>query len=467
MSVFIRNGRSLSRYINSSLSIGLLCLLPRIGQAQNTELVIQAGTTMGVAGDALVLNNLDLHVNGSLAANEGTVWLTGSNNTSYNGTGIAVIRRLQLNTGPGAILSMNNWMEVTGTLTFTQGLIDLNGQQLQLKGSATLQGESETSRITGVTGGSVAGFGPVVNAPNQLNIGNLGAMLTSSADLGAVSILRIHIPASFPGSPPPQGIQRCYLIEPTFDAGLNATLRFYYLDAELNGNDTGTLVLWRSPDGVNWTQVGFDSRNSTQKYVEKEGLSSLSFWTLANATDPVVTTQTAFKVSCEGPVAIVQWETAAEGNLDYFLVQRSSDGAEWTTLNKVPATNNPTGSSYVYKDNQPAGSSYYRLAIADQTGAVGYSAAFSGGCADIPIPLTLYPNPAESQATAQVSVHQATMGTVVITDMNGQRVYQAAWSLQAGLNQLTIPVVGLAAGNYIVRLILPGATTQLAQLLKK
>jgi len=457
----------MSRYISSCLPIGLLCLVPRIGQAQNTELVIQPGTTMGVAGNALVLNNLDLHCNGSFAANEGTVWLTGSNNTSYNGTGIGVIRKLELNTGPGAVLSLNNGLEITGSLTFTQGLIDLNGQQIQLKGSATLQGESETSRITGVTGGSVAGFGAAVNAPNQLNIGNLGAMLTSGADLGAVSILRVHIPASFPGSPPPQGIQRCYLIEPTFDAGLNATLRFYYLDAELNGNDTSTLVLWRSPDGVKWTQVGFTSRNSAEKYVEKQDLSSLSFWTLANATDPVVATQTAFKVSCEGPVAIVQWETGEESNLDYFLVQRSSDGAVWTTLSNVAATNNPTGSSYVYKDSQPAGSSYYRLAIADQTGAIGYSAAFSGGCSDVPVPLMLYPNPAESRAIAQVSVRQATMGTVVITDINGQRVYQAAWSLQAGLNQLTIPVVGLAAGNYIVRLILPGATTQLAQLLKK
>jgi len=457
----------MSRSISSSLSIGLLCLAPRVGQAQNTELVIQPGTTMGVAANALVLNNLDLYCNGSLAANAGTVWLTGGNNTSYNGTGFGVIRKLELNTGPGAVLSLNNSFEITGSLNFTQGLIDLNGHQIQLKGSATLQGESETSRITGVTGGSVAANASGVDAPDQLNIGNLGAMMTSSADLGDVSILRIHVPASFPGTPPPQGIQRSYLIQPTHDAGLNATLRFYYLDAELNGNDAGTLVLWRSPDGVNWTQVGFDSRNSAQKYVEKQDLSTLSFWTLASATDPLPATQTTFKVSCEGTVAVVQWETAEEGNLDYFLVQRSSNGAEWTTLNKVAATNNPTGSSYVFKDNQPAGNSYYRLAVADQAGTLGYTPVFSGACADVPIPLMIYPNPAESRAIAQVSVRQATMGVVVVTDMSGQRVYQEAWSLQSGINQLTIPVVGLAAGNYIVRLILPGAPAHQAQLLKK
>jgi hypothetical protein len=457
----------MSRYICLSLSMGLLFLVPRGGEAQNAALVIQSGTTMGVERNSLVLSNLDLYCNGALSAPAATVWLTGSNNTSFNGTGIAVIRNLQLNTGPGSVMSLNNWLEVTGTVNFQQGIIDLNGQQLQLKTTGTLQGESEASRITGVTGGSVVANSSDVDAPDQLNMGNLGAMLTSSANLGAVSIMRIHIPASFPGSPPPQGIQRCYLIQPANDAALNATLRFYYLDAELNGNDTSTLVLWRSPDGVNWTQVGFDSRNSAQKYVEKQDLSTLSFWTLANATDPMPASQMTFKVSCEGPVAIVQWQTGEENNLNYFLVQRSSDGAVWTTLNQMAATNNPTGSSYVFRDNQPAGNAYYRLAVADQAGAVAYSPVFSGGCADIPVPLVIYPNPAESQAIAQVSVRQATMGMVVITDMTGQRVYQAGWSLQAGINQLTIPVVGLAAGNYIVRLILPAAPAQQAQLLKK
>lgn len=457
----------MSRYIGSSLSMGLICFVPRISQAQNSALVIRAGTAVSVAGNALVLSNLDLYCNGALYAKQGAVWLTGSNNTSYNGTGITVIQNLELNSGPGSVLSLNNGLEITGFLTFQQGLIDLHSHQLQLKGGATLQNESETSRITGVNGGSVTAFASAVNAPNQLNIGNLGAMLTSSANLGTVSIMRVHLPVTNSGNPAMHGIERAYLIQPTNDLALNATLRFYYLDAELDGNNSSTLSLWRSNDGVNWAQVGFDSRNSTQKYVEKQGISKLSWWTLSSAANPLPLAQTTFKVTCDGPVALVQWQTGEESNLDYFLVQRSSNGEEWSTLNTVAATNNPVGSSYVFKDNQPAGTSYYRVGIADLGGTIGYSPAFSGGCSDIALPLMIYPNPAASLAVAQVSVRQAVTGTLVVMDINGQRVYQTPWNLQPGINQLDIPVYGLAAGNYIVRLFLPGTAAQQIQLLKK
>jgi hypothetical protein len=457
----------MSRYICSSLSMGLLCLVPRMSQAQNAAMVIGPGTAVSVAGNALVLNNLDLYCDGALYARNGTVWLTGGNNTSYNGSGITLIESLELNTGAGSVLSLNNWLEINGSLNFRQGLIDLNHQQIQLKGGATLQNESETSRITGVNGGSVVAAASGVHAPDQLNIGNLGAMLTSSANLGTVSIMRVHMPVTNTGDPAMHGIERAYLIQPTNDAGLNATLRFYYFDAELDGNDSSTLSLWRSNDGVNWTHVGFDSRNSVQKYVEKQGIAQLSWWTLSSASNPLPLVQTAFKVICDGPVAVVQWQTGEESNLDYFLVQRSSNGSEWTTLNRVTATNNPAGSSYVYKDNQPAGTSYYRVGIADQDGTIGFSPPFSGGCSDIALPLMIYPNPAEGQAVTQVSVRQAVSGTLVIMDMNGQRVYQVGWDLQPGINQRVIPVYGLAAGNYIVRLFLPGAAAQQVQLLKK
>src|SRR5580692_9014769 len=105
MSVFIRAGHFMSRYIGSSLSMGLICLVPRMSQAQNAALVIRPGTAVSVAGNALVLSGLDLYCNGALYAKQGAVWLTGSSNTSYNGTGITVIQNLELNSAPGSVLS--------------------------------------------------------------------------------------------------------------------------------------------------------------------------------------------------------------------------------------------------------------------------------------------------------------------------------------------------------------------------
>jgi Secretion system C-terminal sorting domain len=466
MRVFVRSRHVMPRYGRLFLLAGGLIVFSRPGQAQNTEWVIQSGTTVNVAG-TVVLNNVDLFCNGAFDAANGTLWLTGANNTTFNGSGIPVIGSLQLNTGTGTSLSLNTGLQVSGVVNFQAGLIELNGQHLQLTGTASLQGESETSRITGTTGGAVTAFATAVNGPDQLNIGNLGAMLTSGADLGNVMITRSHVPAENPGNSTLQGIQRTFLIQPQNDASLNAILRFYYFDAELNGNDASTLTLWTSTDGVSWGNVGADIQDPTAKYVEKDGLASLSYWTLSGAANPLPLSLETFTVTCAGSYAAVQWQTGEESNLDYFLVQRSADGTHWTALGQVPATNNPTGSSYVYKDLQPPGTAFYRLQIVDQSGNSTYSPVFRGGCSEIAMPFILYPNPAESQTVAQLSVRQAVTATVLILDINGQQVYNAVWNLQPGMNQLNLPLYGLASGNYIVKVLLPNANSQQAQLLKK
>lgn len=466
MSTFIRNRHSTCRWVGWCLPAMFLTLFCSSAPAQNAAMVIQPGTTVRMAANNLVFSNLDLFCNGSLLAPSGTVWVTGSNNSSFNGAGIPAIQTLQLNTGVSSVLTLNTGLQVSGSLSFQNGLIDLNGQQLQLVGSAVLEGESETSRITGASGGSVTALASGVDAPDQLNIGNLGAMLTSGADLGDVTISRSQVPATNPGNNNLHGIQRTFLIQPQNDAALNVNLRFYYLDGELNGGDAATLSLWKSTDGVGWLQVGADSRDVVAKYVEKDGLSDLSYWTLSDLVDPLPLTLVSFSVICEGSDALVQWQTGEESNMGYFVVQRSADGVNWMSLTKVSATDNATGSAYAYQDNQPSGGGFYRLQIVDNAGNDTYSPIFRGGCSDITLPLMVYPNPAEVQTVAQISVRQAVSANLLIVDLNGRQVYHSGWSLQPGINQLVVPVSGLAAGNYIVKVILPNSSQQ-TQLIKK
>ena len=466
MSIFIRNGHFMSRCVGWCLLAGLLLCFCSPVPAQNSALVIQPGTTMTIAENAVVFNNLDLFCNGSLLAPSGTVWVTGSNNSSFNGTGVPNIQTLHLNTGTSSVLSLNTGLAVSGSLNFQNGLIDLNGQQLQLLGSAVLQGESEASRITGAAGGSVTALASGVDAPNQLNIGNLGAMLSSGANMGDVTISRSQVPVTNPGNSNLHGIQRTFLIQPQNDAALNTSLRFYYLDAELNGGDASTLDLWKSVDGISWSQVGADSRDAVAKYVEKDGLSDLSYWTLSDLVDPLPLTLVSFSVVCEGSYALVQWQTGEESNMAYFVVQRSADGENWTSLTKVGASDNATGSSYAFQDNQPSGGAFYRLQIVDNAGNNTYSPVFRGGCSDITLPLMVYPNPAESQTVAQISVRQAVSANLLVFDVNGRQVYHSGWSLQPGINQLVLALGGLAAGNYIVKVLLPNSSQQ-TQLIKK
>lgn len=49
-------------------------------------------------------------------------------------------------------------------------------------------------------------------------------------------------------------------------------------------------------------------------------------------------------------VNTLYWQTSNEENIDYFIVERSSDGVNFTDIAKVNANNIP--SSYTYFDNE-------------------------------------------------------------------------------------------------------------------
>lgn len=434
--------------------------------AQNTRLLVNSGTTFTVGGSHLILQNTDLSNNGSFNAATGTVWVTGTNNSSFGGSGTPVIGTLQMNSGPSSVLTLANPLNVSMLVNFQQGVIDLHGQQLSLTGGAFLQGESESSHITSVTGGNVTASATGVVNPLQLDVGRLGAMISANASIGNLSISRMGKPAVNPGNPLQQGIDRTYLIQPQNNSGLNATLRFYYLNEELNGKDVTTLTLWKSLDGVNWSLIGADTRDGTNKYVEKSGIGDFSYWTLTDLANNLPVTLLSFKAACDNGSALVSWQTGVESGVNYFLVEGSSDGNQWAPLGKVAATNAPQGAGYSWQDDHPSGISYYRLEIVDQSGAVSYSPVFRGDCSDITLPFTLYPNPAVSQTSAQLSVRQATTAILQVVDVGGKILYRTQWNLQTGINTYVLPVAGLAAGTYIVTLSLPNSILQTI-LLKK
>jgi hypothetical protein len=428
-------------------------------RAQNITLNILSGTTLTVAGGDLVLQTARLQCNGAFNAADASVVVSGSGSSSMGGTGTPLIQKLYLNTGSSDTLTLNTTVQVSDSLNFQNGIINLNGHQLQLIDGAILNGESEASHITGVTGGSVVASATGVSNPSQLNLGNLGAAITSGAALGNLTISRSQDPATNPGNSGEHGIQRTFLIQPQNDNSLNATLRFFYLDEELNGDNAGSLSLWKSLDGNSWTLAGATVNNPAGKYVELSGIASFSYWTLSDAADPLPLVLVSFQAICAGQYALIQWQTASESNLDYFGVQKSLDGVNWTSIAEVAATNDPNGSNYSYKDPNPQPSDYYRLAIVDHAGNISYSPVFKGGCGDISLPLTVYPNPASSQVTAQVSLRAAMTANLQVFNMAGQLVFSAQWNLQPGINQYVIPVTMLAAGSYAVRLSL-GASTQ-------
>lgn len=440
-----------------------LTLIAFSGHAQNTKLIIQSGSHFTATGNNIVLYNTDVRCDGALDAFN-HVWVTGSKQTSFSGSGVPQIQDLTMNTSD--TLKLNCLVDITGNLQFQTGIIDLNGQLLQLDGTGKLQSESETSHITGISGGQVVATASVVSNPLQLDIGVLGAVLTSSANLGNLTVSRSHRPATNPFFPKLHGIQRTFFIQSQNNTKLNATLRFKYLNAELNGDNPNTLSLWKSNDGVFWRRVGFDTRSAAAKYVEKTGIADFGYWTLTDFGDPLSFMLGAINIFCKDGHALVCWQTDVENGLDHFEVEKSVDEKVWTDLGSVGAYNNPDGSSYQYSDDNPSPGAYYRLKIIGKSGMFSYSPIFPGACQGITLPLIVYPNPATVQAVVQVGVRAGVFATLQLMDRLGHVVYTTSKNLIPGINQFVVPVSGLVAGIYVVRLILPTITLN-ALLIKK
>jgi len=181
-----------------------------------------------------------------------------------------------VNNASGIILDRN--LLVNESLGIISGNLDLNGNIVTL-GENGLLNESSGNTVTGSSG--MITITKNIGTPGAVNIGGLGAVLTAGSDLGNTTVERYHSAANGSGN---SGILRRYNIIPgQNNSALNATLRLYYDESELNGLNESGFQLYKSADGTDnsWTLIG-GTVNSAENYVELTGVTDFSFWTIGD-----------------------------------------------------------------------------------------------------------------------------------------------------------------------------------------
>ncbi|MEM6772202.1 MAG: hypothetical protein AAF597_16630, partial [Bacteroidota bacterium] len=271
----------------------LLCCGMASVQAQNTLRIDQA--TLRVTGDTkLVLQNTQFRNSGTFVADTSTVIILGDGTdvqSAIGGDSISTFYNLEINkTANGS--QLQQIVRVENELRMTAGNLDLNGQTLTL-GEATgrIVGEAETSRITGPAGGFVSKT-VTLNAPAGVNPGNIGCSLTSTDDLGTLTIRRGHVPQELSGST--QGIARYFEFDHPGTAELDVSAQLQYFDAELNGIPESALDFWRN-DANFWFNPPSTGTDATTNTVDVDGINLLTRWTLGPATPKL-----SLKVLLEG-----------------------------------------------------------------------------------------------------------------------------------------------------------------------
>jgi hypothetical protein len=299
---------------------------------------------------------------------------------------------------------------LSGTVTLTNGNLALNGQSLNY---ATIIG----------TGGTLSETA-ALTAPAAANVGSLGALITSGADLGSTIVKRGYDAQTGNSN---NGILRWYEITPTTNTGLNATLVFPYTEgAELNGIAEADLRLFKSIDnGTTWTLAG-GTVDQGANTVTLTGIDGFSRWTLGSVSTPLPVELTSFSAKGTRAGIELRWSTATELNNIGFEIQRKSAEMAWSVVTFVKGAgtcNIPKEYSFV--DYLAATGEYtYRLKQCDNNGSFKYSAETHVSIA-VPKVLSLsenYPNPFNPTTNIEFTFPQQGRASLAVYNTLGQQV---------------------------------------------
>ncbi|NUO03622.1 MAG: hypothetical protein HUU01_23655, partial [Saprospiraceae bacterium] len=146
---------------------------------------------------------------------------------------------------------------------------------------SSLYFENDNSRMAGGDGTGYATLWAklLAGAENNAGPGNLGLAVLHSDHEDYAEFRRGFAPQTTPAG---NSIARWYEVLPNHNQGLNAQLRFWYLDAELGGLDENELIVWRSGDGgISWVPLSIHDRNTNENWVEIDNQDELARYTLA------------------------------------------------------------------------------------------------------------------------------------------------------------------------------------------
>jgi len=153
----------------------------------------------------------------------------------------------------------------------------------------------------------------------------------------------------------------------------------------------------------------------------------------------------------------LNWATATETDNDYFTLERSADGNNFTAIATIDGAGTTISAvSYTYLDrNAPNGVSYYRLSQTDFNGQTKVAGIVSLNRTGNNKPLAFnYVAPVPVIDVANIAFTTAATGqySLKVFDVTGRLVYQLPIDANSGNNTVTVDMSTASAGVYFVTL---------------
>ena len=412
------------------------------------------------------IHGLDLDNNGTFdAGNNSTVRfnnITPASAVNVKGSNNIIFHRLEINNNGDTVFLDRN-IEVTDTLEMISGILDLNKFDIELGSTGGLKGENPACHISGQKGGVISKT-VTLNMPSEEDPGNLGIQITSGSNLGVTIISRGHEVQTSTGNG--YGINRYYDISPTNNTGLNATLRFHYMNDELNSITEADLDFFRSTDsGVTWSMEGYDVLNTTDNWIELSGIDGFSRWTIGSNKNNVLPVELVdFSAQCLEGNSLVEWETAAEVDHGYFVVQYSENSRNWKDMEWINSLGNEsTGHSYSKLINRSEG--YFRLKIVSNSGDEEFSNIMHSDCENNVV-VQIYPSLVSNFISVDIINPDKENLRIDLINAIGVQMKEINLSPSASQQNFQYSMAEFPAGNYFLSIRKGGHIWKVIKLVK-
>lgn len=417
------------------------------------NLSIPASKSLSLNVGSVLNIGKDIDVSGTLTHNNNAVNFTGSNPSLLSGN-LAFYDLVINKTASTDVVKLGSNTTVSNQLDMQSGDLDLNARDLDLGATGVLINESEANSVTGRTGGIIKA-NRNLNAPTSNNVAGLGAEISSAANLGSTEITRRHNQVLFGFG---FGGHRVYGIHPTNNTALNATLVYNYFEHEL-ATDAGSIIeadldLWRF-NGLSWDRQ-LASVNMGANQLTKTGIPQFSDWTSASyINNPLGLNLVYFEVSCKNNSPVAIWKTAKESDNEWFAIEGSIDGKEWSEVARTRGQVN-SNSEFSYQlplANIPLTFRQLRLVAIDkyEIRSILPTRAISCGIQGKEQTSKVFPNPTEGKFQIEFSTEVTGISNVKVLNILGKVV--AFYSVDANRQPtISVDLSGLPSGLYSVQI---------------
>lgn len=265
---------------------------------------------------------------------------------------------------------------------------------------------------------------------------------SSSCQWGYNYNVRLNYNVTITGSNRPSSL---YTLQGTL--GCESATHFFDLPNNAGGGSiVSTSNQWSSASDCNTATVSNKRCNLVNIEIEGPGISArtVSF----AVSQPLSVKLESFAAIAERNVIKLKWTTATEINNDYFLIERSVDGSQWTEIKKVKGSGNSTAAiNYEANDLTPLnGTTYYRLKQIDFDGTSSYSEAKAVKyITEALTGIIIFPIPNAGNSINLAGITDYTKQELSVLNAAGSVIYTTSISSRL----VDLPV--LKAGIYIIR----------------